>query len=260
MENLSSCHLRTVVVANGRQSTADTKICQRACSFKDPCPADYRCSLLNELEVGICTKICVPGEAGECPEGSACFDIDGDGTNECYQAQFASFDRGIGQVCAARDQCRAGLVCSNFDPVSERGLCTQVCRSSEMCGEGAHCNGLSETVLEGVCQKTCVADTDCDDGTECLDLFGNDGVKECVIAATGTGRIGDPCAGRDDCGGGGIGVCIQANNWTERGYCSHRGCTVDSGCPTHSHCGYIDGKRTLTLFGRLHQMVAATMA
>ena len=216
------------------------RICTRRCSFKNECPRGEHCSLLNDLETGVCLPNCESGQAGECADGQACFDIDADGEPECFPAPFASFNVDLGGPCTMRDQCRPGLYCYGGGISGVVGLCSRSCRTSVDCGDGGHCALVNRETNEGTCVQTCDNTADCGDGLICDDAYDGDGIRECATTSQGIGRVGDPCLDMGWCNGGHRARCVRSAGWTTRGYCVVDGCTAEAGCPSGSHCGYIN--------------------
>ena len=87
--------------------------------------------------------------------------------------------------------------------------------------------------------QNCTSTANCRaDGYVCGDGDGA-GTKECFPAATGTGAVGDACAGTWECAGGLSGLCYSAENGWKDGYCM-RECSNTVACPGGSHCAYKD--------------------
>ncbi|MEE2788235.1 MAG: hypothetical protein VX589_12905 [Myxococcota bacterium] len=221
-------------------SGTDDRICTRRCSFKNACPRGEHCAQQNELEVGFCLPNCEPGQAGECEDGQACFDLDLSGDPVCYPAPFARFDVPLGGACRTRDECEAGFYCSSQGMSGVVGLCTKACRTNTDCGETAHCALIDAQSELGVCVQTCENQGECDDDLVCEDAYDRDGLKECAVTSRGTGRVGDPCMHMGQCNGGHRAQCVRSANWTSRGYCIVNDCTAEAGCPSGSHCSLID--------------------
>ncbi|MEE2788233.1 MAG: hypothetical protein VX589_12895 [Myxococcota bacterium] len=217
-------------------------LCTRRCSFKAPCPDGEHCASENDLEEGRCLRDCEPGQAEDCDAGQACFDQDNDGRAECMPARFGTFDVAMGNACQTSDQCERGLSCNGGIYQNVIGICSRECQQDEDCTPSTRCANISQVTNLGVCVSGCETPDDCDGGLACADVYDNDGAKECVATSLGTARVGDPCEHQGWCPGGALARCVRNGIWTNRGYCAINGCTAEFGCPTGSHCSYIDAE------------------
>ena len=137
------------------------------------CPGGSHCALLN-MGLGYCTKDCSSG--GDCrSEGYACFDVDGDGQDECWVAGTGS--AGIGDACAMTTDCGGGAFYFCFRFWNE-GYCTATCTPDIGidCPAGTNCFDFGDF---SSCLLACENDDGCRDGYSCIDGDSQDG-NECI--------------------------------------------------------------------------------
>ncbi len=214
--------------------------CTAACG--DPalnpteCGSGAHCAAYDaESGYGFCFRDCANNNSCRTPYYQ-CFDWDGDGTrSEC--APVASGTGTVGAPCDSIHDCAGGQLgfCLFEEYGWRNGYCTLTCSTS--CPSGSHCALVDAG--EGICMQNCASTANCRaDGYVCGDGDGA-GTNECFPAATGTGAVGDACAGTWECAGGLGGLCYSAENGWKDGYCMQE-CSNTVTCPTGSRCAYKD--------------------
>jgi hypothetical protein len=107
--------------------------------------------------------------------------------------------KGVGDPCAATEECRTGLACESGKCAPGHSLDTgSPCTISGECKDGLFCGGgVCAPAGMGTAGDTCTSDADCASGFRCgLVGFG----AQCV--AEGAGDVGDECTTSGDCFGG----------------------------------------------------------
>ena len=193
------------------------------------CSVDADCPGMSHCEEGVCFPDCASN--ADCRAGYQCRDLFGHGRNTCAPAT-----GGLnGAPCASDDACIAGLgvaSCATEAQGWRQGYCSASCNVDSDCHQGAICEQNS-------CVRACATSADCrTPDYACLDFFGS-GREICAPVASGTGPIGATCSTLLDCAGGEDGLCIRQPDWKD-GYCAITSCTAQSGCPSGSHCAFID--------------------
>lgn len=192
-------------------------------------------------EVGAGANVCTAGCTSDADcrtPGYACYDVDGNGRNECWPA--ATGTGAVGSACQFTWQCsgRELGVCLNESSGFRSGYCAVFgCTPGGTdCPTGSHCISVGSA---NICVDDCATNADCRaDGYRCFDADGA-GANECWPAATGTGAVGAPCTGTWDCAGGPLGVCATDDPDTAEVEWPNGYCLLDcrsSGCPSGSTC------------------------
>ncbi len=221
--------------------------CTRGCASASDCPSGSHCSAFatSTGTTRICTPNCVD-DAGCRSDGYACYDVNGDGTTECWSAGTGTSP--IGGACAGVWECagRDRSVClrrPDFDFAD--GYCTFFgCTDTgtDACPVGSHCSADSFTSGGApfpICLDDCSTTTDpCrSPGYGCYDNYDTDTTAECWPSATGAAAPGEPCRWITDCAGGENGYCALdgtfGRDWPG-GYCVQFCETM--ACPSGSFC------------------------
>ena len=199
--------------------------CSSMCESDDDCGGDGECLPTNEGS--FCYDRCTNNS--DCRDGYSCQraggslfcgPVNGQGTTKA------------GDACQTHAQCGQGEYCQPHQTGFPDGFCSKPCRTSNDCNAGTRC--VAETVPDnqtplGFCSPSCTQDSQCRDGYGCL--VGG----ACWPMASGTGEIGDACASRTDCAGGGIGSCVDDGYGFPDGYCTYN-CQSDAECGESGHC------------------------
>jgi hypothetical protein len=200
------------------------------------CPMGSHCSPFDT--VSACLQDCTPGSCRT--PGYACYDINNDGTPECAPSGTGSAS--VGEACEALADCSGGTraVCVReadgfFEGYCTLSSCTVGGTGDESCPTGSHC-AVADGETEGFCVDDCANSGDCrSEGYACYAAFGEDTMRECAPAATGSSPVGSACLNRWDCGGGQFGFCALDEDFLG-GYCVID-CSGDtSRCPSGSAC------------------------
>jgi hypothetical protein len=161
----------------------------------EPCDDDTDCETLLCRDVGSgerrCSRRCAI-DALQCGGGEVCAAWQGD-CGVCVPEELSSTPRGLGEPCAAGEECRTGLVCADDPPLR---YCSRPCEAHGDCpSPGMHCRHEAGLCVVGDLAplgRSCVSDDDCDSG-----LCGAtaDGVGYC----TETCRPGVICPAGQSC-------------------------------------------------------------
>jgi len=201
--------------------------CSLGCTTDGECGAGNHCGAKDLNGNGVCLKTCTV--VGDCRMHYTCVDAEGDGSKECYPT--GDGDGTVGGPCSSTGDCAGGpnALCEQPSASWKNGYCSLGCNADFPCPSGSQCAaGL------GICIKSCTGAADCrGNGYECLDALAT-GTKVCVNSANGVGKIGDPCAGIWDCGGGANGGCISGGY--VGGYCSVFCAAGQGTCGTGTSC------------------------
>ncbi len=275
---------RVVVEGSGR-------ICTVPCDPLRPllgCPIGMYCANAETS----CEGLCAPGDAGETPLDGDCTDdtdcvsarcadpgdgrrrclapCQGDGGDclagevcaapagacgSCVGEDLVAGARGIGESCAADEECHSG-VCFEDEGAA---YCSRACEDDEACGEGFHCRGdrcvrgpradvgdtcvTNEDCGSGICATSgerrwctafCDTDDDCPSGLSCTDTGGGQ------VCAPESNLVGEPCEVNEDCA---TGLCATG---TAAGSVCTRFCGPDHACAPGLECVRIgDGAEAL---------------
>lgn len=203
--------------------------------------AGGHCSALGG-EVSVCTESCTTDADCRNP-GYACYDADGNGSNECWVA--ATGPGAVGSACQFTWQCSGGARggCVGATQGFRDGYCvvrgcTAGGTGATGCPTGSHCALIDPTSGGGVCLADCTTGS-CrldGDGYLCTDVDA-DTVSECFAAGTGTSGFGGACNGYWDCASGVGAICIpqQPDGSFPGGYCSSN-CAAATDCATGTTC------------------------
>ncbi len=133
------------------------------------------------------------------------------------------------QGCETTNECPVGTYCA-FDGCSE-----DVCQAPNHCVGPHHCvaprAGLDVGASGGRCAADCLDDLDCREGFTCKRF--EDFSTSCAPA--GAGRVGQRCAGYQDCVGDLVCFAVPG------GYCAAGGCDGNAPCPDGTVCGDLLG-------------------
>lgn len=104
---------------------------------------------------------------------------------------------GVGEACAADDDCRDGLACgaSGCAPVGDR-LVDEKCLLSAECSDGLNCGWSGFCAPEGSGLAECSSSSDCPKGAYCR-LVSVSGT--CATPSAGASDLGGPCEATADC-------------------------------------------------------------
>ncbi len=178
-------------------------VCGRYCSASDPCPTDYDCLPIAELNTNQCvfSSGIANGQVGDncctnenCAEPLVCNTL----TGKCFEG------------CGSGSACPAGMVCYDDPSDSRNGYCqigcliNKDCLGGEVCYNGkcleGDCVSKDDCPLEHLCDVStfscipgCEVDADCSayneclipDGKteyECVERIGCDGTYQCALA------------------------------------------------------------------------------
>lgn len=218
-----------------------------------------------DLRGATCENLAFPGGTLGCSAGCI---LDASGCTECTgDPDCASFDNrglcdlstGVCEACLSNTDCDAGQTCHDGNCHGMLAV-GSACTSATQCdagtcfgGEGGYCSGACEAdtdcdatshcVLAGTanafCGRSCQTSADCREPEYGCRDWDDDMRLECMPTGGGSGAVGDPCEAISDCAGGDLATCFEGNYWLG-GYCSLVSCTSQAGCPSNSHCGYID--------------------
>ena len=208
------------------------------CTVDDDCPLGAHCGFFGTgLDVGSCVADC---DKGTCARADhACWDIDGDGRDECAPA--ATGTRTVGAPCETIADCAGGGggECLRAEAVGiEGGYCTTSCVVDADCADGI-CQGRG-TTGRGTCQTACATSADCLATQACADRD-FDGRDECGARGEGPVPQNGLCTNQLDCGTGPDGFCLGGANFP--GYCTAN-CRGDDDCVGASHCVALEGLGT----------------
>ncbi len=222
------------------------------CGTGSPCPTGSHCGNFDLLLDGTAFPTCTPNCTmdTDCRPGYACFDANGDGTNECWQAGTGTTP--IGGACEGIWDCpgRENALCAQGLGFRD-GYCTILnctATGAGACPAGSHCAALPAggTATIPGCVDDCSATDPCRvPGYGCYNLD-TDTTNECWSAATGAGQPGEACLWRSDCAGGENGICyllgdpaVEGDEW-QGGYCMQF-CDAANPCPSGSVCWDVNG-------------------
>lgn len=142
--------------------------CSMLCDSTNPCPAGSHCA--DDVNgVGICLRTCTSntGCRGSGTDGYMCYDLDDDGTKECFVA--GTGNGPVGGPCDGPWECGGGAWgrCGTESGGFPDGYCSIACGTNRStCPSGSHC---ATTVTTDFCAKNCTTDLDCRTGYTCQD-------------------------------------------------------------------------------------------
>ena len=184
--------------------------CTRTTCSLTGCPTDSNCVQglggdALSLLFGACLQSC--DSDADCRQfGYACYDVDGDGSDECWLSGTGS--RAFGQSCTTVGDCAGGNDVRCIDRLSMTGETT-----------GRICSNL--------CDIGDPDGPDCPDGYRCY-------ITGCQPAPEPQ-NVGGPCRNVNDCGGDGItgNRCLSSLAGYRNGYCTSFALLTE--CPPGSH-------------------------
>lgn len=213
------------------------------------CASDGECASGHCVDPGDGRRRCLPlcvGDAGHCPVGEACA-ANPTACGACVDAGLVVGARGLGEPCAAHEECHGDGVC-------EDGACTRACTGDDGCADGFHCSGglcargdrgrigdpcegnddcgsgfCASAADRSWCSRFCEAAEDCPDGFACTPAGG------ASVCAPADRLFGESCASDAECGPDG--VCSS-------GRCT-RSCGVGASCPLGHACARDDEGRAV---------------
>jgi hypothetical protein len=203
---------------------------------------------------GICTVDCA--SAADCPAGHSCYPVQGtavcippdpSGCADPVDCRVAGYQACVGTAapgecinpCRSQADCPAGYTCapvSNLLPSMPQTYCIPPSEGKGLLG--TPCGGNGDLCRSGLCLgQACTekcgvthAAQACPHGFGCAPVDNGSGGLTMVCAVAGTGAIGAPCTGENNCASG---LCVGTP-----GYCS-KFCN-DGICPTGYTCQDLD--------------------
>ncbi len=181
---------------------------------------------------GRCEQKCDPAK---CTEGFECVG------NACRARCVHDFECGAGEACLNTYEDTTRVPSPHCFPYLE----------GEVTGQGTGCasDGECDTrrgwaCVAATCQRVCKSHSDCPNGS-CTGQAEGRWLCEPDTVDHAPGRYGTTCPnGAADCDASGGFVCIGRGIQDPDNYCSKKGCTADSECPSGLYCGaYGEGTR-----------------